>query len=500
MPPASWFALIGFGSWSDAVGRRPVLLAGILVALASSVVFLIADSVPLLLVGRLLSGLSAGAFTGTATAAVIEAAPQHWRNRAATVATIANVAGLGGGPLLAGLLVQYAPHPLHLAFIVHTGLLVLATAALLVVPETSPRTGRIGLQRLSVPEEVRGVFVVAAIAAFACFAITGLFTSVAPAFVSNVVGIDNHAVAGAVASTILIASAVAQVFAGRIPAQRAVVLGCAILIVGMVILAVALELSSLLGLIAAAIVAGIGQGIAFSRGLAAVAERTPDDRRAEVSSTYFVVAYVAISLPVIGEGLAAQHWGLRTAGVSFAIAVGDSRGRMPGRHHGAREPEGYRGHNLSASTQIRTPCSRLDLRHDRCCHVPQPGRGGGKHPRDAGPCHRRHPNRVVGRRGRRAHDHGDERHPRRRVHLEQPAHRIRHLPGVDLGFPDHAAVLLRRRRGLRRLSPASGRCPQASRRKLGQLADAPLHPAVPAGVLLPGVLDLRAGDTALLPA
>jgi MFS family permease len=315
-------ALIGFGSWSDAVGRRPVLLVGILFALASSVVFLMADSVPLLLVGRLLSGLSAGVFTGTATAAVIEAAPPHWQNRAAAVATIANVAGLGGGPLLAGLLVQYAPQPLQLAFIVHTGLLLVATVALLVVPETSPRTGRIGLQRLSIPDEVRSVFVVAAIAAFACFAITGLFTSVAPAFVSNVVGIDNHAVAGAVASTILIASAVAQVFAGRIPAQRAVVLGCAILIVGMVILAVALELSSLVGLIAAAIVAGIGQGIAFSRGLAAVAERTPDGRRAEVSSTYFVVAYVAISLPVIGEGLAAQQWGLRTAGVSFAIAVG----------------------------------------------------------------------------------------------------------------------------------------------------------------------------------
>ena len=68
-------------------------------------------------------------------------------------------------------------------------------------------------------------------------------------------------------------------------------------------------------------VSGIGQGISFSRGLAAVAERTPADRRAEVSSTYFVVAYVAISLPVVGEGLAARDWGLRTAGVSFAIAV-----------------------------------------------------------------------------------------------------------------------------------------------------------------------------------
>lgn len=315
-------ALITFGSWSDAVGRRPVLFVGILFALASSVVFLVADSVPLLLVGRLLSGLSAGVFTGTATAAVIEAAPPHWQTRASAVATIANVAGLGGGPLLAGLLVQYAPQPLHLAFVVHTGLMILAAVAVLIVPETSPRTGHIGIQRLSVPAEVRSVFVVAAIAAFACFAITGLFTSVAPAFVSDVVGIKNHAVAGAVASTILIASAVAQVFAGRIPPRRALVVGCAILIVGMVILAAALELSTLFGLIVAATVAGIGQGIAFSRGLAAVAERTPADRRAEVSSMYFVVAYVAISLPVIGEGLAAQHWGLRTAGVSFAIAVG----------------------------------------------------------------------------------------------------------------------------------------------------------------------------------
>ena len=103
---------------------------------------------------------------------------------------------------------------------------------------------------------------------------------------------------------------------------RAVAIGCVILVVGMVILAAALHFSSLPGLIAAAVLAGVGQGISFSRGLAAISELAPADRRAEVSSTYFVVAYVAIALPVVGEGLAAQHWGLRTAGVSFAIAIG----------------------------------------------------------------------------------------------------------------------------------------------------------------------------------
>jgi MFS family permease len=314
-------ALLVFGRWSDAVGRRPVLLAGAVFALASAAVFLLADDVPLLLVGRLLSGFSAGIFTGTATAAVVEAAPPERRDRAAVMATIANVGGLGLGPLLAGVLVQYAPHPLQLSFVVHIVLVILAIAAVLIAPETSACTGRIGLQRLSVPAEVRPVFMTAATAAFAGFAVMGLFTAVAPSFVSGVIGISNHAVAGAMASSIFAASAISQLLARRIAPARAVAVGCAILAVGMAMLAVALHLSSLSGLIVAAVVAGVGQGISFSRGLAAVAELTPADRRAEVSSTYFVVAYVAISLPVVGEGLAAQHWGLRTAGVSFAVAI-----------------------------------------------------------------------------------------------------------------------------------------------------------------------------------
>jgi MFS family permease len=313
--------LLAFGRWSDAIGRRPVLLAGVAFALASAAVFLVADTVPVLLVARVFSGLSAGIFTGTATAAVIEAAPEKWRTRAAAVATVANMGGLGIGPLLAGLLVQYASAPLRLSFVVHIVLALLAGVAVLVVPETSQRAGGIGAQRLSVPAEVRAVFVVASLAAFAGFAVTGLFAAVAPSFVSQVIGIDDHAVAGLIAGSIFFASAVAQIAARNVNPQRAVAIGCAVLVAGMALLAVALQLSSLIGLIAAAVVAGIGQGISFSRGLAAVSELTPPDRRAEVSSTYFVVAYVAISLPVVGEGVAAQHWGLQTAGVTFAIAV-----------------------------------------------------------------------------------------------------------------------------------------------------------------------------------
>jgi MFS family permease len=315
------FTLVVFGRWSDAIGRRPVLLAGVVCALASDVIFLMADSVPLLLVARVVSGFSAGLFAGTATAAVIEAAPHAWRHRAASVATVANIGALGIGPLLSGLLVEYAPHPLQLTFVVHIVLAVLAAAAVAYAPETSSRTGGLRVQRLSVPVEVRPMFAIAALAAFAGFSVTGLFTAVAPSFLANVVGIDNHAVAGLVVCSIFAVSAVAQVASTNVSPHRAVALGCAILVAGMVILAVALHFSSLTGVIAAAVVSGVGQGISFGRGLAAVMDGAPAYRRAEVSSTYFVVAYIAIALPVVGEGLASQAWGLRTAGLSFAVAV-----------------------------------------------------------------------------------------------------------------------------------------------------------------------------------
>ena len=256
-------ALLVFGRWSDAVGRRPMLLLNIAFALGSAIAFLAATGVDDLVLGRLLSGLSAGVATGTATAAVIEAAPEHWRGRAAAIPTVANIGGLGLGPLFAGLLVQYAPEPLKLSFAVGIVLMFLAAASVAVVPETSHAPGRIGFQRLSVPPQVRTVFVTAVIRGFA---VLRLFNAVSPSFVAGIIGIDNHAVAGAIVCSIFAASTAAQLVSGRIEANRLVAVGCAVLGFGMLTIAASLHFSGLALLILGAVVAGIGQSISFSRG------------------------------------------------------------------------------------------------------------------------------------------------------------------------------------------------------------------------------------------
>lgn len=312
-------ALILFGRWSDVVGRRRLLIAGAALSAVSAVVFLTAGPVWQMLIGRVISGMSAGIYAGAATTAIIELAPPSWRGRAPAVATAANIGGLGLGPLIAGVLAQYAPAPLHTPFAVDLALLALAFAGIWRLTETvTVKPGaRLGIQRLSVPADMRAVFTRASIAAFAGFAVTGTFTGVAPTFLSSILGIDNLAFAGVVVFAVFASSAVTQIVVRRMPTDTALVAGCAILIGGTCLSTAGLVTASAALVVAGAMVSGIGQGMSFSKGLASVVAAAPHDRRAEVTSTFFVVAYVGISIPIVGEGLTARAWGLQEAGIVF---------------------------------------------------------------------------------------------------------------------------------------------------------------------------------------
>ncbi|MEA2323261.1 MAG: hypothetical protein QOD81_3111 [Solirubrobacteraceae bacterium] len=316
-------SLLLFGRLSDQVGRRRMLLPGLALAALGAIAFLIADDLPLLLVGRVLAGLSAGIFTGTATATLVDLAGPGHRSRATLTATIANMGGLGCGPLLAGVLSQWAGSPMRLAFWVYLALLVPAAIGIWAMPEPVVATSRPRLrpQALSVPPEMRAAFVEAALAGFAGFAVLGLFTAVTPTFLGQELGVTNRAVVGLVVFAVFAASMVGQAVLELVPEGVAMPAGCVALIAGMGSLALGLALPSLGLLVLGGVIAGLGHGLAFRAGLTVVNTRAPAEHRAAVASSFFVVMYVAISLPVIGEGILTQATALRTAGLTFAAAV-----------------------------------------------------------------------------------------------------------------------------------------------------------------------------------
>jgi predicted MFS family arabinose efflux permease len=316
-------ALLLVGPLSDQVGRRPLLVSGLIASALSAVCFLAADGLAPLVAGRAISGLSAGIFTGTATATLVDLAPRGGQGRGTLLATMASIGGLGCGALLAGVLAATAARPLRTPFLVDLALVAVALGAVLLMPE--PVSARHPLrwrpQALAVPSSVRHSFVRAALAAFAGFAVLGLSTAVLPAFLGGVLSIDNHAVVGLVVFGVFVASTGGQLLLGVVPGSAALPAGCVGLIGGMALFAAGLVASSLAMLVVGTAIAGTGQGLSFRAGLAAVNSGSPATQRAEVASSFFVVAYLAISIPVIGVGVLADATTLRTAGLVFAALV-----------------------------------------------------------------------------------------------------------------------------------------------------------------------------------
>ncbi|WP_063008519.1 PucC family protein [Nocardia kruczakiae] len=115
----------------------------------------------------------------------------------------------------------------------------------------------------------------------------------------------NKAAAGVVVSLVFASSSVAQRLTRSLTASAALVSGCTALVLSAVLIAVALDTESVPTFVVAAVVAGIGQGMSFNKGHGAVVDSAPSGQSGEISSAYFVVAYVGVSLPVVGLGFAA---------------------------------------------------------------------------------------------------------------------------------------------------------------------------------------------------
>jgi MFS family permease len=316
-------ALLGFGRASDKIGRRPAMLAGLAAAFASSVVFVIAahlhtGGLAALFVGRFLSGLSAGVFTGTATAALADFAGEA-KLRGSLTAAVANIGGLGLGPLVAGALARQSDRPLVVPYLLHLVLIAIAAVLIAVIPEPVEveRPWRLRLQRLGVPSDLRATFIQAGTAGFAGFAVLGFFTAVSPAALS-LLGHHDPLVTGLVVFAVFAASAVGQVISVRPSVRAALLAGTAILVIGSVGIGAGIHQESLLLLVIGGVVCGLGQGLSFRSALGSITGAAPPDQRATVSSSFFAVCYVGISLPVIGVGAASDAYGLVRAGEVFA--------------------------------------------------------------------------------------------------------------------------------------------------------------------------------------
>jgi MFS family permease len=316
-------ALLVAGRASDQVGRRPMLAVAIGLSILSAVTFILAPGVGWLFAGRVLSGLSAGLMTGTATAALTETARHGSGRRASLVSTTANMGGLGLGPLLAGLLAQYAPGPTVLPFVVQLGMVAVAGLGLLVVPETVTERSALSLRfhGLGIPQAGKAEFIAAGIAGFAAFSLLGLFSSIVPTLLSGVLHDTSHATAGAVVFLAFAVAACTQLAGSRLPTRPVMLAGLGVFLAALALIVAALSAASMAIFLAGTVISGVAVGAVFMGSLATANRLAPAENRGQVISTFFVFAYIGLTVPVIAVGYGSQAFGDFRAVLGCAIAL-----------------------------------------------------------------------------------------------------------------------------------------------------------------------------------
>jgi MFS family permease len=317
-------ALLFLGRLSDQLGRKSIALAGLGLAAVSSLLFLAASGSVLLFAGRIASGCAVGLGSGAATAWIAESTPDERQSRAASTMTAFNFAGLALGPVVAGVLVQYAPWPLRLPFLVYLALVAAVAALVLAARETLDRTraGSLDLTpRLAVPRGKRLAFAAPAAAGFTAMAVVGYYAALGPTMLHETVRLTNQAFTGLIVAELFGVAAAAILLTRRVEPHRVLLWGLAAMPVGLGALIIAQARSSLAMMLLGTTLSGIASALSYRGGLGAINALAPADRRAEMASAYFLCCFMGNALPIIGVGALAEALGATVADRIFALGL-----------------------------------------------------------------------------------------------------------------------------------------------------------------------------------
>jgi MFS family permease len=313
--------LLVTGRLSDHVGRRPVIAAGLVVEAASMACFIAAHSAVLLYVARVLQGLATGTVTGALSASLVDLQPMSSTALASLVNSATPGIGLAVGALATGALVQYGPEPTRLVYWLLLG--AFAVGVLAVIAMAEPGRRRPGAlaslkPRFGVPRQARSTFASTLPCLVALWALGGLYLSLGPTLVGQLLRSSNLAWGGVVIFLVTGVGATAAILQRSSAPPTAMLAGCTALLAGLGVSVASIAQMSAAGFLLGSGLAGVGFGLAFLGAFRTLSALAPAEERAGLIATIYTVSYLAFGVPAVGAGVAASDVGLRDTALVYA--------------------------------------------------------------------------------------------------------------------------------------------------------------------------------------
>jgi predicted MFS family arabinose efflux permease len=313
-------ALLTVGGLSDYVGRKPVILAALLLNGAAMILFAKAGDVGQLILARAVQGVSVGTGTTALGAAILDTN----RVRGPLLNSVTAFLGLTAGALGAAALVTFAPDPLHLVYDVLLGITVLMVVLLWAMPESAASKAGAASSlwpHVSVPPQSKSILMRLTPANVATWSLGGFYLSLMPTVVATTMGVASPWVGGVVVATLMLAAAIAVATFKDWPARRLILSGPSALAVGVAVSLFGIWQQQVVLLLAGTVIAGFGFGSIFSGTMRSLLPTAHPDQRAGLLSAFYVQSYLALALPAVAAGLSIPWLGLSMTAYIYGTVI-----------------------------------------------------------------------------------------------------------------------------------------------------------------------------------
>ncbi|NVZ99708.1 MFS transporter [Pseudomonas gingeri] len=302
-------ALLTVGSLSDHLGRKPVIFGALLLEIVAMGLFIVADSIPLLIAARVLQGFATGMATSVLGAALLD----RDNRKGPLVNSLAPLLGMACGAFGASVLAEFCARPMQLVYELLLALLVLQALYVWRLPESvSAQPGALASLRptLHVPSQARRALWLSLPVDIAVWAVGGFYSSLAPSLVRAATGSTSNLIGGGLVAILTLSGAAAIFSLRERPADKVLQLGAGLLAVGVSLILLAVHEASLALFFVGTLVAGSGFGAGFLGALRSVVPLALPHERAGLMSAFYVLSYLAFCLPAFLAGSLSRTFGL----------------------------------------------------------------------------------------------------------------------------------------------------------------------------------------------
>jgi MFS family permease len=313
-------ALLVFGSLSDHLGRRVVIVLALVLEFIAMALFWHAPSVQWLFAARIVQGVATGIATSAVSAMLLDLHPQ----RGALINSVGPMLGMGIGALGTGVLVQYAPMPTHLVFEVLMPVLALQAIAACWLPDTiTPLVGvwQSLVPRVHVPQRARATLLRILPLNTAGWALGGFYLSLGPTLARAVTGNTSPIAGGTLIAALVLTGALAIAVVRERPARKVLQGSAALLALGLALTLAGVQTHAAWAFFGGTIVAGLGFGAAFNGAVRTIVPLAEEHERAGLMSGFFVMSYLAFALPAIAAGFCAGWFGLDHTALGYGVLL-----------------------------------------------------------------------------------------------------------------------------------------------------------------------------------